>query len=87
MRGAEKELNGLLEEAILGIATGIKRFVCSVYRGIKKLKEVRNLVFFLICIVFSALVYLLKGRILLLQLPAFLGYALYYVLLFVPVCE
>ena len=64
MRGAEKELNGLLEEAILGIATGIKRFVYSVYRGIKKLKEVRNLVFFLICIVFSALVYLLKGRIL-----------------------
>ena len=85
MRGAEKELNGLLEEAILGIATGIKRFVYSVYRGIKKLKEVRNLVFFLICIVFSALVYLLKGRILLLQLPAFLGYALYYVLLFVTV--
>lgn len=85
MKGAEKALNQLLEEMLIGICKAVKAIFVGIFRGIKKLNSLKKfLLFFGFCLFAVLTTLLLKGRILQIQTPVFVRYILYDTLLMLP---
>lgn len=82
----ENELNRMLEECIAAFFRGIAAFIKGVFWGIKKLRYKKNLIAFAIALLISMLTCrVFKNRIFTLQVPQYVQYIFYYVLLAAPV--
>lgn len=85
MRGAENEINQLLEEFLSGLLHLVKTVFVAAYRGLRRLDGLKMTAVFLCTFSIPALAYLVfRERIFALQIPVFIRYLLYGVLLVFP---
>lgn len=82
----EKELNNLLYEAIGSLCKCISYISKSTFYGIKRLNKVKNVVFLIVSFIVTLVGYMLKDKILNYgDVPIYIRFFLYYMLLFSPV--